>query len=132
MRGFTLVEVMVVVVILGLLATLIVPNVFEANDWAKIEKARADISSLKSTVDMYMIGTGSREAPPWEVLIKPDARGKLWLQGFTQTPRDPYGKEYQLRPGDGNTDLEVVSWGPDGQEGTADDISSRSLRDPRR
>ena len=71
-RGFTLVEIMVVVVILGLLATLVVPNVLGASDEANLKKAKVDVAALKGTVDMYLLRSGSRELPTWDILITPD------------------------------------------------------------
>lgn len=128
-RGFTLVEIMVVVVILGLLSTLVVQNVMKSHRRAMLDKTRADVSSLKSTVDLFMLTTGRRETPTWQMLITRDPAGEVWLEGLTRAPRDPYGNEYVLRGEAGGTGAEVISWGPDGVEGSEDDISSRSLRD---
>lgn len=130
-RGFTLVEIMVVIVILGLLATLVVPNVLGASDEANLKKAVADVSSLKSTVDIFLIQSGSRELPTWEMLITPDERGRVWLEGYSEPPRDPYGNEYELRPGDRGRQFEIICWGPDGLSETEDDISSLTIKDGR-
>ena len=130
--GFTLVEIMVVIAILGLLSTLVVTNVMDHNEHAKREKGRADVSQLKSTVDIYNIRSTAAELPTWEMLIKPDRRGTVWLPGYTQSPRDPWGNAYEIRPGEqGLKDYEVFSWGPDGLSGTDDDISSTTIRDSR-
>lgn len=128
--GFTTVEIMVVIAILGLLATLVLPNVINANEHARLEKGSADVSQLESTVDGYTIRSRAAELPTWEMLIKPDRRGTVWLPGFSQAPRDPWGNEYEIRPGEhGLQDYEVFSWGPDGLSGTDDDISSNTIRD---
>ena len=128
--GFTLVEIMVVIAILGLLSTLVVSNVMDHNEYAKLEKGGADVSQLKSTVDSYTIRSKATELPTWEMLIKPDRRGTVWLPGFSQAPKDPWGNEYEIRPGEhGLRDYEVFSWGPDGLSGTNDDISSNTIRD---
>ncbi len=132
-HGFTLVEIMVVVVILGLLATLVVPNVLGASDEANRKKATTDVSTLKDTIDLYLITSGSRELPTWDMLITPDERGRVWLEGYSEAPRDPYGNEYELRPGErGGRTFEVICWGPDGLSETEDDINSRTIKDARR
>ncbi len=129
-RGFTLVEIMVVIVILGLLATLVVPNVLRSSDQADLGKATADVASLSDTVKLYLITSGSRELPTWEDLITPDEKGYAWLEGYSQPPKDPFGNEYELRPGDrGGRNFEILCWGPDGLSDTEDDISSRTIRD---
>ncbi len=129
-RGFTLVEIMVVIVILGLLATLVVPNVLRSADDADLGKAKADVASLKQTVDMYIMQNRGAGLPTWEDLITPDERGSAWLEGYSEAPKDPYGNEYELRVGDrGRRDYEVLCWGPDGLSDTEDDISSRNLKD---
>lgn len=129
-RGFTLVEIMVVIVILGLLATLVVPNVLRSADEADRGKAVADVASLKQTVDLYILQNRGAGLPTWEDLITPDDRGSAWLEGYSEAPKDPYGNEYELRPGDrGPRNFEVLCWGPDGLSDTEDDISSRTIKD---
>ena len=131
-RGFTLVEIMVVIVILGLLATLVVPNVLRSADEADLGKAKADVAALKQTVEQYIIFNRGAGLPTWEDLITPDDRGLAWLEGYTEAPKDPYGNEYELRRGDmGRRDYEVLCWGPDGLSDTDDDISSRTIKDSR-
>jgi hypothetical protein len=97
---------------------------------ARAGKARADVAALKATVDLYMLQTRSRDLPTWVVLITPDDRGNAWLEGYKQPPKDPWGNEYELRPGDrGRRNYQVISSGPDGISDTEDDISSRAIRD---
>ena len=96
---------------------------------AGLAKARVDLASLKDTIDMYLLQTGSRKLPTWDMLITPDERGRAWLSGYSEAPTDPWGNEYELRPSDrGGRDYEVRSWGPDGISDTEDDISSRENR----
>ena len=129
-RGFTLVEIMVVIVILGLLATLVVPNVLRSADDADLGKATADVAALKGAVDLYMLRNRGGELPTWDLLITPDDRGSAWLPGYSEAPKDPFGNEYELRRGDrGRRDYEVLCWGPDGLSDTEDDISSRTIKD---
>lgn len=98
---------------------------------ANLQKAQADVSALKMTFDMYMIQTRAGELPTWEVLMTPDERGRVWLEGFTRTPRDPWGNDYEVLPGPGARDFEIRSRGPDGKAGTEDDIASRTIRSKR-
>ena len=96
---------------------------------AGLAKARVDLASLKDTIDMYLLQTGSRKLPTWDMLITPDERGRAWLSGYSEAPTDPWGNEYELRPSDrGGRDYEVRSWGPDGISDTEDDISSKANR----
>lgn len=128
--GFTLVEILLVIAILGLLATLVVPDVMGIHAHAKVEKGSADVSQLQGTVEGYAIRSKARELPTWEMLITPDERGKVWLPGYSRAPRDPWGNEYEIRPGDrGARNFEIRSRGPDGVAGTEDDISSRTTND---
>jgi general secretion pathway protein G len=123
--GFTLVEIMVVIVIIGLLVMIVAPNVFGARDVAELEKARMDIGQIKKSIDIYLLTNRGVPVPgSFEVLTTPDEKGKVWLEGDL---RDPWGNDYVLRPGDRRGDFEILSWGPDGQEGTEDDISSKNL-----
>lgn len=96
---------------------------------ASAMKARADVAALKNAVDLYLLQTRSRNLPTWVLLITPDERGNAWLEGYQQPPKDPWGNEYEIRPGDrGPRSYEIRSWGPDGISGTKDDISSTTIR----
>lgn len=121
--GFTLVEIMVVIVILGLLATIVGTNVLGARDVAEVKKAQTDIKQIQDTVSLYMTVNSTRRIPTLEDLTTPDKNGKVWLMGIAE---DPWGSEYVIREGD-RGDFEVLSFGPDGDEGTDDDISSKDL-----
>lgn len=122
--GFTLVEIMVVIVIIGLLATIVAPNVLGLSDDAKIEKAKADIRVIADTVKIYLVQGRGAQLPTMETLTTPDEKGKVWLDSISD---DPWGNEYQIREGERRGDFEVVSSGPDGSEGTEDDLSSKSM-----
>jgi general secretion pathway protein G len=121
-HGFTLIEIMVVIVILGLLATLVVPNVIGASDEAKEKTARANIASIASAVKMYRV-TNGKLPDTLDVLVEKDERGRSQLE---ELPKDPWGNEYMLREGDRPGEWEVISMGMDGSEGTEDDISNRT------
>ena len=124
--GFTLVEIMVVIVILGMLAAIVGQNVLGSAENAEISTAKQQITNIKGAVELYMI-ENRRRIPTWEDLITPDNRGHRYLE--TEDPlQDPWGNEYDI-----TTDPEyqhkplIVSYGPDGIEGTEDDITSKNL-----
>ena len=121
--GFTLVEIMVVVVILGLLATLVVQNVIGAGDTAREKKAMADVRAIADAVRMYRVNNG-KLPDSLEVLTQSD-RGRPLLE---ELPKDPWDHDYMLRDGD-RGEWEVISMGPDGSDNTEDDISSRTKKD---
>lgn len=119
-RGFTLVEIMVVVVIIGLLATLVVPNVLGYSEQARLEKAQADVTSIHGTATTYAARNG--RVPSMEDLLEPDSTGNPYLEGG-EPPVDPWDNPYIIRELEGRLRFEVVSFGPDGIEDTDDDIS---------
>ncbi|RUO41671.1 type II secretion system protein GspG [Pseudidiomarina aestuarii] len=133
-KGFSLLEIMVVIAILGLLAALIVPNVIGASDSANRQKARTDIVSLENALAQYRLDNGVYptteqglqaliEEPQYEPAPRNYRRG-----GYIQRlPTDPYGEEYMmLNPGEYG-DIDIFSAGPDGQAGTEDDIGNWNL-----
>lgn len=110
--GFTLVELMVVIVIIGLLATVVVINVMPATDQAAVTKARADISTLEQGVEMYRLNKLSYP-PGTEGLQAVVAEGYV-----KRLPEDPWGNPYAYAaPGRDGRDFEILSYGADGQEG---------------
>lgn len=119
-HGFTLVEIMVVVVILGLLATLVVPNVLGQSEEARLQTAQTNASQIHQAVTTFM--TRNVKIPEWEDLFDPDVPGGPLL--LSEDARmDPWGNEFQIQAIEGKRlRAEVVSWGPDGVEGTEDDI----------
>ena len=128
--GFTLVEIMVVIVIMGLLATIVGHNVIGVRDDADLEAARFNVGQIHETETTFLVGQrGKRELPTMETLITPDERGRVWLQGYSKSPTDPWGNEYEIRPGDNPGLFEVISYGPDAQPNTDDDINSSTLKD---
>ncbi|HET8817067.1 MAG TPA: type II secretion system major pseudopilin GspG [Pseudidiomarina sp.] len=133
-KGFSLLEIMVVIAILGLLAALIVPNVIGASDSANRQKARTDIVSLENALAQYRLDNGEYptteqglqalvEEPQLEPLPRNYRRG-----GYIQRlPPDPFGNDYlMLNPGE-YSDVDIFSAGPDEQAGTEDDIGNWNL-----
>ena len=128
-HGFTLVEIMVVIVILGLLATIVVPNVLRHVGTSEQESARQSVSQIHAAVKLYYLD--KRSIPSLEDLITPNEKGQAYLEGFTSNPTDPWGTEYEIRRGEHPGTWEVISHGPDTLPDTEDDISSKTLKDKR-
>jgi general secretion pathway protein G len=122
--GFTLVELMVVIVIIGLLATVVMINVLPSQDRAMIEKARADIATLEQAVDTYRLEMLSfpRMSDGLEALVSQPARldrPERYRQGgyVRRLPLDPWGNPYHyVHPGRHAT-YDLYSLGADGREG---------------
>ncbi|MBR0565815.1 type II secretion system major pseudopilin GspG [Azoarcus sp. L1K30] len=121
-RGFTLIEVMIVIVILGVLAALIVPRVMSRPDEARVVAARQDIASIMQALKLYRLD--NRRYPTTEqglsaLVRKPDTAPvpDNWKSYLERLPADPWGGEYQyLNPGI-NADVDVMSFGADGTRG---------------
>ena len=131
-RGFTLIEIMVVVVIMGILAALIVPKLMGRTDDARVMAARQDISTLMQALKIYKLDT--RRYPTTEqglqaLVVKPAAGADGWKTGgyIDKVPKDPWGNAYQyLSPGI-KGEIDVFTYGADGQpggEGNDADIGS--------
>ena len=115
--GFTLAELMVVIVIIGLLATLVVPNVMKKLFTANKVKAKADIVGIEKAVNDYAIDNNGRFPDSIEALVVPGDDGQAYLSQET-IPKDPWGNEYFYEPPpSGTTKFRVVSYGKDGQPG---------------
>jgi general secretion pathway protein G len=121
--GFTLIEIMVVIAIIGLIASMVAVNVTSHLEEARLETARVSVGQIYDAARMYYVKRGC--VPNMQDLIDPPPE----LEGFTRIPRDPWDSPYVIRPGDTPTSWEVLSLGPDRMESTDDDISSRSRRD---
>jgi len=123
-RGMTLIEIMVVLVIIGLIATAVGVNVVKQREEANLSKAKSDVQNIASQgIDAYRVMRGRYPSTEegLQVLVK---EGFLRANNDQGTLTDPWGKEYvYLYPGQKNADAyDVKSSGPDGQPGTQDDI----------
>ncbi len=119
--GFTLIEVMVVIAILGILAALIVPNLTGKDDIARVQVAKSDIKQISSALEMYKLDNLDYPTTDQglEALSKKPDTVKNWPQGgyLKKTPVDPWGKPYLfLSPAD-SAPYDLISYGADGQEG---------------
>jgi len=119
--GFTLIELMVVILIIGLLATIVVQNLRSATDKAKRVKAQADISQIKSALDRYYLDAGSyptsdQGLPALTAAPTSGNDPKDWGGPYIERmPLDPWGRAYFYQS-DGNEYL-LKSYGADGVEG---------------
>src|SRR5882724_9616680 len=134
-RGFTLIEIMVVVVIIGLLAAVIEPNVVSKVDEARVTKARADITSIESALTIFRLDNSkypTTEQGLLSLTTQPtDPSIRNWRPGGYVTKKvskDPWGNEYQyVYPGTHGSEYDLFSLGADGQpggEGTSADIGN--------
>lgn len=115
--GFTLAELMVVIVIIGLLATLVVPNVVSKLGKANKTKAKADIVQIAKAVEDYVINNNGRFPDSIEALVQEDEQGESYLKQ-TQVPKDPWGNPYLYEaPPSGSRKYRVLSYGADGVPG---------------
>jgi general secretion pathway protein G len=132
--GFTLIEILVVIVILGILAALIVPRVMDRPDQARVVAARSDVAAIMSALKLYRLDNGAYPGAEQGLaaLVKKPERGDIprnWKSGgyLEKLPVDPWGIEYlYLNPGI-RGEVDVFSLGADrkpGGEGFDADIGS--------
>ncbi|VAX17042.1 General secretion pathway protein G [hydrothermal vent metagenome] len=128
--GFTLLEVLVVVVILGILAAVIVPKIMGRPEQARRVKALVDIKSVETALSLYKIDNGKypdTEQGLTALVVKPDTGDipRNWKSGgyLDKIPKDPWGKEYiYISPGV-HGDFDLSSYGSDGEEGGEGDYA---------
>jgi len=117
--GFTLIEIMVVVFILGLLVTLVAPKIIGRTDQARQVKATADIKAIEEAMKLFKLDNGfyPSSAEAINALIQPPARARRFNpDGYLdKVPVDPWGNEYAY-VSDGR-DVRIISYGADGVEG---------------
>jgi general secretion pathway protein G len=125
-HGFTLIEIMVVIVILGVLAALVVPKIMGRPDEARVGAAKQDVGAITQALKLYRLDNGrypSTEQGLNALVIKPATEPipSNWKAGgyLDKLPKDPWGQSYQyLNPGLRNaTDIDVFSFGADGKPG---------------
>lgn len=130
-RGFSLIEIMVVVVIMGILAALIVPNLLDRPDQARAIAARQDIGTLMQALKLYRLDNGRypTNEQGLQALVKPPTNsGASPRSGYLdRLPKDPWGTDYQYRNPGEHGEIDVFSLGADtrpGGEGNDADIGS--------
>ena len=117
LAGFSLAELMVVIVIIGLLATAVMTNAVQNFFIAARRKAEIDIVSICQAVDNYTILNGGRAPESLEVLVTPDENGRTMLKDRTTVPTDPWNNQYGYEPPIGERGFRVFSFAHDGKPG---------------
>jgi general secretion pathway protein G len=133
-RGFTLIELMIVVVILGVLATMVMPKILDKPEQARRTKAKVDIRGIQSALAMFKTDTGrfpTTSEGLQALVANPGIRGYGQEGYLERVPLDSWGNKYiYLSPGVHHKDYDLVSYGKDGEQGgTGDnaDIESWNL-----
>lgn len=125
-RGFTLVEMLLVITIIGILAALVVPKMMGRSEQARQSAARADIASIKTALDAYEVDNGGYPKALADLLQAP-RQARNWRGPYLdKISQDPWGNEYQYaQPGRQNANsFDLSSIGPDGKAGTEDDFGN--------
>lgn len=124
-RGFTLLELLVVIVIIGLLAAYVGPKYFSQLGKSEVTMAKAQINAFEKTLDTYRLDVGrypTTEEGLNALLVAPPTAGARWNGPYLKTvPSDPWGRAYQYKSPGATSEFEIISLGRDGQPGGSGD-----------
>jgi len=121
-RGFSLIEIMVVVVILGILASIVVPKIISRPDEARVVKAKQDVLAIQNALDLYKLDNGfypTTDQGLMALVEKPTSNPipRDWKIYLKSVPKDPWGRDYlYLNPGQ-HGEADVFTLGANGQSG---------------
>jgi general secretion pathway protein G len=135
-KGFTLIEVMVVLLIIGMMAAFIAPQILGSQEEAQLKKAAVDIQQLETALERYKLSSNTfptteqgLEALVQQPTIDPIPRSYPNGGYIKRLPQDPWGNDYQiLSPGEIGA-IDIFSNGPDREPGTEDDIGNWNIND---
>ena len=130
-KGYTLIEIMVVIVIIGILATLVIPRIMGRPDEARVVSAKHDVATLVQALKLYKLDSGrypTTEQGLNALVQKPTSEPvpMNWKTGgyLDKLPLDPWGTSYQYtNPGTHNNEIDVYSFGADSKAGGTDNDS---------
>ncbi len=123
--GFTLIELILVTVIIGILAGMVVINYGGFQQDAKIRAAKGDIATLGQAIDLYVLQNDDQYPQSLQELAQPDRSGRVYVK---ELKNDPWNNPYNYIPATSarKADYKIYSSGPDGVEGNEDDVTSSS------
>lgn len=136
--GFTFLEIMMVVVIIGMLAALVGPRIAGRAQQARVNTAKTQLTSLENALKQYEMDMGSypSQTDGLQALVQRPTGddAEAWNGPYlakNELPKDPWGREFQYKfPGEHNSDdYDIWSAGPDKQQGSKDDIANWTKRD---
>ncbi len=131
-QAFTLIEIIIVLMIIGILATAVAPRLMTYPDRARMARAQQDISTIGQAIDVYQLETGDypkalgdllRRDPPSDYVAAP---GRQWNGPYLKRkPQDPWGRDYlYAQESQHDQDYDLSSSGPNGQPGDEDDLGN--------
>src|SRR5262245_40983896 len=129
-KGFTLVELLVVIVIIGLLASVVVTNYDKIFPQARRTRVVSDLKAIEGAIEVYKTMNQGRIPQTLDQLVEKDTNGQAYLKNYDTVPRDPWEHEYFYIPSPNGMSYELGSFGADGSQGgdgENEDIDLKSL-----